>query len=255
MESNKVEQCLSSQYKLSMETINESPPGDSHFATRPTSFQRLTILCANNVTVTIDYANDIAHNSFFMQTNTNTNQKIPIYLCHYSTRTFGEGSKYGSYFVNLETGEKFPSVSMSRWKGTVYISPDGNLLATEEGITASSATLISVYDISDLSNITLVYKEEFSDQPGYRNIHFNDKNEFVCTYIWDFWRYKDKISYRADYEHHDLYTKYVLDDFAKNHPEKNITKSYFDEPEDVGGYVVSTEKQSSENSLKMNQRQ
>lgn len=230
------------QSRMSLETILETPPGKNYDSkiTPQTSFQRLNILCANNVSVVIDYASHLDNNSFFIKELEN-GSKVPFYLCHYWTRTWFEGSKNGSYFINLLNGDKYESISMSRWRGRLFISPDGNSLLIDEGITASSARLLTVYDIYDLNKIVEVYSEEFLFNPDFGDIHFNEKNEYVCSYIWDLWVYKNKISFRGAYETNEDFDKFALTDYNTINVGFN-TLRYINDAEDIGGQTIQVEK-------------
>jgi hypothetical protein len=191
--------------RLSLETINEKPPGETPNHLKPNydveSFNRLTVSCDNGKKVKVDYLEYLSFTTFKKTHDI-------WYLCHTWTRTWGEGSKSGlgfgnsalfpsnlmekernfqtyksgSTFINLSTGERHDVNSLSFWRGTLHISSDGNMILVKAGIMASSALKVIVYDISSLPNVETIYYEEIWENVNC-SVSFNENNEFICTYF------------------------------------------------------------------------
>src|SRR5665213_2353583 len=111
--------------RLSLETVNEVPPGEIPNDLKPNydvqNYDRLHVKCDNGKVVAIDYLYYLSFTTFKRQYGN------IWYLCHTWTKTWGEGSKSGSTFINLSTGERHDVNSLSFWRGTLQISPDGNM--------------------------------------------------------------------------------------------------------------------------------
>lgn len=166
--------------RLSLETIHETPPGEipDHLKINYNvkNFSRLTVLCDNGMKVKVDYL-------YYLSFTTFKREDGLWYLCHTWTRTWGDGSRSGSTFINLYTGERHDVESLSFWRGTLRISPDGNMILIDAGIMASSARKIIMYDISALPRVETIHYEEFWENVDY-SISFNENNEFECAYFY-----------------------------------------------------------------------
>lgn len=142
--------------RLKVQIINKVPPGDgSPWKDPPTSYTQLTVFCGENkdIEVTVDYL-------YYLSTLVFERNNDLWYLVHTWTRTWREGSKSSSVFINLRTGENHETSSFSLWRGHLSISKDGNLILIDAGITASSARQINVIDITHLPEIELLHYEE-----------------------------------------------------------------------------------------------
>lgn len=151
---------------MSLTTINESPPGQGvPGAPVPPSYQVLTVMCGENkdIRVDINYLNYLSTLTFERDDG---NGVDVWYLVHTWTKTWYEGSKSGSVFVNLRTGERHDTCLLSWWRGYLSISKDGKLILLNAGITASSARQTNVIDISDWDNIHLIH---YSEDWNYEN--------------------------------------------------------------------------------------
>lgn len=168
--------------RLFVETIDEVPPGEVPIHLKPNydvkNFDRLTVTCDNGTKVQVDYLHYLSFLTFKRQDGN------LWYLCHTWTRTWGEGSRSGSTFINLSTGERHDVNSLSFWRGTLNISPDGNMVLIYAGIMASGAQKIIIYDISSLPKIETIHYEECWENISY-SVSFNENSEFVCTYFYN----------------------------------------------------------------------
>ena len=167
--------------RLALETIEGLPPGEIPNHLKPNwdvkNYLRLTVICDNGTKVQVDYLDYLSFTTFKRQDGN------MWYLCHTWTKTWGEGSRSGSTFINLSTGERYDVNSLSFWRGTLQISPDGNMILIDAGIMASSARKILVYDISCLPKMETIHYEEFWYGIQY-SVSFNENNEYVCTYFY-----------------------------------------------------------------------
>jgi hypothetical protein len=170
---------LSLDGRLSLVTINESPPGSipdnlGGSAKHPTSFQRLHVLCGpmKNILVKVDYV-------YYESNYTFQRDNCLWYLCHTWTRTWGDGADSTTVFINLDTGDRYDTDSLSFWRGSLTISPNGYLALITGGIYASSDAFIGVVDLSNLPLVELLHYEIFFSNV---EVKFQSDNTVVFTY-------------------------------------------------------------------------
>jgi hypothetical protein len=101
------------------------------------------------------------------------------YLCHTWTRTWGDGAKSNTVFINLDTGDRYDTNSLSFWRGSLTISPNGYLALITGGIYASSDAFIGVVDLSNLPRVELLHYELFFSNVG---VKFQNDNSIIFTY-------------------------------------------------------------------------
>lgn len=162
----------------------------------PESFQRLNVLCGENkdILVNIDYIS--YHSTFTFKRDCDL-----WYLCHTWTRTWGEGSNSSTVFINLNTGQRYDTDSLSFWRGSLQISTDGKLALVSGGIFASSAVFTAVIDLSNLPKLEYIYFEQYGDSAEskflpdnsiYFEYGFARENEFFEVYLNSDYSYYDK---------------------------------------------------------------
>lgn len=152
------------QGRLSVVTVEGQPPGNDDVGGKakvPQTFQRLIVTCGPNkdITVNVDYV-------YYESKYTFQRGNCLWYLCHTWTRTWGEGAKSSTVFINLDTGDRYDVPIMTYWRGTLTISPDGTLVLLTGGIMGSSDAFIKVVDISHLPLVEVIFYEEFLQNVG-----------------------------------------------------------------------------------------
>ena len=215
--------------RLSLKIIDEKPPGENLTKVPQYdvfNYTRLTVLCGDlgsPIVVDVNYLNYLSYTTFKRQDG------HLWYMCHTWTRTWGEGSMSGTTFINLSTGQRHDVPTLSYWRGNLQISPDGNLILIEAGITATSDRQLFVLDISHLPSIDVIHHEHY----GYGSTElcdykFNEKSEFECTYLFFFQLFKDKMKFIHYFGSDDLtdddFLKYIND----NCKESEKSEEYID---------------------------
>lgn len=126
-------------------------------------------------------------------------------------------------FINLNTGETRKTTSLSFWRGSLQMSPNGKLAIIDAGITASSARQIMVIDLTDWGNVTIIYREEIWSYIDYDTRFDNDSN-VVFEYILEFWILDDKVSLVGQgTAYNEEFCKYLWNEI---HPGVEIEKYY-----------------------------
>ena len=221
--------------RLSLKTIDEKPPGEnltysSHYDVF--NYPRLTVLCGDlqaPIIVEVDYLNYLSYTTFKRQDG------CLWYMCHTWTRTWGQGAKSGTTFINLETGERHDIPTLSYWRGNLQISPDGNLILIEAGITATSARQLLVVDISNLPLVDVIHHEKYGyGSTEISDYKFNEKSEFECTYSFYFEVFKNKIKFLHYFGENDKSNKEFLE-YVKSNCTDSEKKTLLENSDYIGG--------------------
>jgi len=114
-------------------------------------------------------------------------------------------------FINIETGENHKTPSLSFWRGSILPSADGKLVIIDAGICASSARKVYVVDLTDWKNVTIIHYEELWTNHEY-SVTFNDDNDVVFEYIYEFVSIDDHVHLLEGGSVHDSeFVKYMND--------------------------------------------